>query len=433
MEFQEIIDLMEQAEEYSELYEAASYIVDKELREQVEALISECEDDGDDVSVAYSVVASDLLDSKVNELNESKKVESKSIKQDFEDYCNDKNLDSSKKSSVDKYLNDYAKHYTQMNGIQNLEKEMNKVRKELQENIKWQGKTFTESKITDYISEEELDNIIKNNSILNVAKSYKVLDGDILEITTDMGKSYYKVVKGDDSDTYEAYWINKDGEKLGDSFVIKESFDSDLEKVKQDSISKGLYSESKLSNEERYQLRKYNERQYGVYDLETEKFLQKGSLKVIQGALQAYKSGRMSKVEKPQQETNGYSLDVKEVKTESVEEELPVEDEEVAVNVKKPSDEEIFDELKNKEEPKTLYDYLTDMIGVKVSAGQLNTRLQALFGFGKIYITPGELYNADLDESQELVIFDDEDMYTIIYDIIDLDAGDIEITDIQLD
>lgn len=70
-----------------------------------------------------------------SDLDESKMIESKSTKQDFEDYCNDKNLDSSKKSSVNKYLNDYAKNYSQMNGIENLEDEMKKVRKELREGI----------------------------------------------------------------------------------------------------------------------------------------------------------------------------------------------------------------------------------------------------------------------------------------------------------
>lgn len=75
--FQEIITRMENAEEYSELYDAASLIENESLRVDVEQLIGQCEDDGDDVSTVYSVVASDLLDSCVNEENikeESKKV-----------------------------------------------------------------------------------------------------------------------------------------------------------------------------------------------------------------------------------------------------------------------------------------------------------------------------------------------------------------------
>lgn len=75
--FQEIISRMENATEYSELYDAASLIENESLRVDVEQLIGQCEDDGDGVSAAYSVVTSDLLDNKVNEENiveESKKV-----------------------------------------------------------------------------------------------------------------------------------------------------------------------------------------------------------------------------------------------------------------------------------------------------------------------------------------------------------------------
>lgn len=68
--FQEIIDMMSNATDYSELYDAASHIANEDLRTDVEQLIGECEDDGDDVETAYSVVTSDLLDSMVNELNE---------------------------------------------------------------------------------------------------------------------------------------------------------------------------------------------------------------------------------------------------------------------------------------------------------------------------------------------------------------------------
>lgn len=68
--FQEIIDMMSNATDYSELYDAASHIANEDLRTDVEQLIGECEDDGDDVETAYSVVTSDLLDSMINELNE---------------------------------------------------------------------------------------------------------------------------------------------------------------------------------------------------------------------------------------------------------------------------------------------------------------------------------------------------------------------------
>lgn len=67
--FEEIIDMMASAEEYEDLYYAASLIKNDDLRIDVEELIDSCEQDEDDVDTAYSIVTSDLLDNKVNELN----------------------------------------------------------------------------------------------------------------------------------------------------------------------------------------------------------------------------------------------------------------------------------------------------------------------------------------------------------------------------
>lgn len=71
MSFDEIIRMMENAEDYMDLYDAAAYIIDDDLRIDVEELIGQCEDDGDNVETAYSIVTSDLLDMKSSELNES--------------------------------------------------------------------------------------------------------------------------------------------------------------------------------------------------------------------------------------------------------------------------------------------------------------------------------------------------------------------------
>lgn len=71
MSFDEIIKMMENADNYMDLYDAASYIVDDNLRVDVEQLIESCEEDNEPVDIAYSVVTSDLLDDRVTELNES--------------------------------------------------------------------------------------------------------------------------------------------------------------------------------------------------------------------------------------------------------------------------------------------------------------------------------------------------------------------------
>jgi hypothetical protein len=60
--FDEIIDQMAVAEDYSELYSAASLIQDPSIRVDVEQCIEQCEEDGDDVETAYSVTTSDYLD-----------------------------------------------------------------------------------------------------------------------------------------------------------------------------------------------------------------------------------------------------------------------------------------------------------------------------------------------------------------------------------
>ena len=40
-----------------------------------------------------------------------------------------------------------------------------------------------------------------------------------------------------------------------------------------------------MENNDRYLLQKYNEREYGIFDTEKDKFIQKGSLKDMQGVL----------------------------------------------------------------------------------------------------------------------------------------------------
>lgn len=68
-DFDEIENMMANADDYSDLYLAASYIKDDSLRIDVEECIGQCEDDGDDVDVAYSVTTSDYIDPYRNEEN----------------------------------------------------------------------------------------------------------------------------------------------------------------------------------------------------------------------------------------------------------------------------------------------------------------------------------------------------------------------------
>lgn len=101
----------------------------------------------------------------------------------------------------------------------------------------------TESKITDYISPDQLDKAIKNNKILNIANSYKVLDDMLIEITTNTGKSYYKIFKN--NSYFEAYLIDKNGKKLGDSFKLIKITKKEESKIDNIIANKGILAEIK--------------------------------------------------------------------------------------------------------------------------------------------------------------------------------------------
>lgn len=88
----------------------------------------------------------------------------------------------------------------------------------------------------------------------------------------------------------------------------------------------------------------------------------------------------------------------------------------------------------NVEDIKTTLDYLQDRIGQKMSLGEFNTTLQSLFGrYNEVFILFNDIYNMDKDEPQELVVSDDDDLYTITYNIVDIMNGTIEITDVTVE
>lgn len=104
------------------------------------------------------------------------------------------------------------------------------------------------------------------------------------------------------------------------------------------------------------------------------------------------------------------------------------------LNEAKESDKEIFDKLKNEKEDKTILDLIQDRIGQDISVGELNTMLQSIFGkYNEVFLLSNMLYNADIDEPQDLVIDDDNDLYTITFKIKDLEEAIIEITDVVVE
>lgn len=117
----------------------------------------------------------------------------------------------------------------------NRKSESIKLLESIQTNLK-------ESKITDYISPEKLDLYIKSNPVLkDVLKDYRILDDMVIEVRTDMGISYYKSIINDDGDI-ELYLMSKSGNKLGDSFLLKEAETPEaMQKIADKQMPKGGY------------------------------------------------------------------------------------------------------------------------------------------------------------------------------------------------
>ena len=81
-----------------------------------------------------------------------------------------------------------------------------------------------------------------------------------------------------------------------------------------------------------------------------------------------------------------------------------------------------------------ILDLLQNRIGQNLTVGELNTILQGVLGtYNEVYLLTSDLYNMNPEEPQELVVFDDDDMYTITFEIEDMDNAIIQITDVELD
>lgn len=104
-------------------------------------------------------------------------------------------------------------------------------------------------------------------------------------------------------------------------------------------------------------------------------------------------------------------------------------------NKKLNEDEEDTIEQNNDEKAdNSILDLLQNRIGQNLSVGELNTILQGVLGkYNEVYLLTSDLYNMNPEEPQELVVFDDDDMYTITYNIEDMDNAIIQITDVELD
>lgn len=178
MSFEEIIRMMENAEDYMDLYDAASYIVDDDLRVDVEQLIEQCEDDGEDVETAYSIVTSDLLDMKMYELNESVDIDENEVQADklsdyisyFEEASNDKDLlniidEMEKNKNIDDELVTAIRQLFRNNRFMSLNNKVDAILRFIEENTTEESKTES---LTE--SAEVYNNIDKENKDIEEAQ-----------------------------------------------------------------------------------------------------------------------------------------------------------------------------------------------------------------------------------------------------------------------
>lgn len=86
------------------------------------------------------------------------------------------------------------------------------------------------------------------------------------------------------------------------------------------------------------------------------------------------------------------------------------------------------------QEETTALDLLQDRIGEELSIAELNTILQSIFGkYNQVFLLTVDVQNMEPDESNELVVNDDGDIYVITYVLKDVLELTVEITDVYLD
>lgn len=108
--------------------------------------------------------------------------------------------------------------------------------------------------------------------------------------------------------------------------------------------------------------------------------------------------------------------------------------EDIKGNIFSDKEKEIFNKMKAEKEEETVCDLISKRIGEEITVGELNTILQSIFGkYDDIFLLANDLYSADTDELQELIVWDDDEMYTITFEIVDIEEGKISITDVNVE
>lgn len=191
MGFEEIITKMENAVDYMDLYDAASYIIDDDLRVVVEQLIEECENDNVSVEEAYSLITSDLLDIHLDELNESLDIDDNTMSYnsiqdyipDLENASNDKDLlnvldDMEQNKNLDTDMTTNIRQLFRNNRFMPLNNKVDTLIKYINTEYGQKQESLTEATVIDNDKHTNIeDNKIKSDIVKDTSEN--VEDDDI--------------------------------------------------------------------------------------------------------------------------------------------------------------------------------------------------------------------------------------------------------------
>ena len=69
-----------------------------------------------------------------------------------------------------------------------------------------------------------------------------------------------------------------------------------------------------------------------------------------------------------------------------------------------------------------------------MSVGEFNSLIQSIFAqFNTVFLLQSDLYNIDPEETIDVVVWDDNDMYTITLKIDDIIESTIEIVNVEVE
>lgn len=196
MGFEEIITKMENAVDYMDLYDAASYIIDDDLRVAVEQLIEECENDNVSVEEAYSLITSDLLDIHLDELNESLDIDDNTMSYnsiqdyipDLENASNDKDLlnvldDMEQNKNLDTDMTTNIRQLFRNNRFMPLNNKVDTLIKYINTEYGQKQESLTEATVIDNDKHTNIeDNKIKSDIVKDTSEN---VEDDDIDSSTD--------------------------------------------------------------------------------------------------------------------------------------------------------------------------------------------------------------------------------------------------------